>query len=145
MVRELFITGSDAAVAFDPAEEVLPGVALAAETTAEPTGPAATGPWRNTGPHALIVQPLAEASGVESPVGGQPAVAQARQEGRAGQQVVLRSGRHRRRPSLKSSYTRFEDRPQAFSCLPRGQPGRKTKGTGLAGRGSHGTDYPIRS
>jgi hypothetical protein len=42
---------------------------------------AATRPWSNTGPPALIVQPLAEVIGVESPVGEQPAVAQNRRRG----------------------------------------------------------------
>lgn len=95
MVREFFIAGGDAAVAFDPGEEVRHGVALPVEAAAETTGPAATRPWRDASPHALFVQSLAKIIGVESSIGEQPAVAQTRQQRRAGEQVVLWPGRDR--------------------------------------------------
>jgi len=95
MVGELFITSGDATVAFDPGEEVFDRVALPVESAAELAGPAPARPGWDAGPHTLIVQPLAKVVCVESAVGEQPAVAQARQERGAGEQVVLRAGPHR--------------------------------------------------
>jgi hypothetical protein len=95
MVREFLIAGGDTAVALDPGEEVFDGVALAVESAAEPTGPAAPRPGWDAGVHALLVQALAEGVGIEPAIGQQPAVAQTRQQRPTGEQVMLRSGRQR--------------------------------------------------